>query len=418
MTIDKNKGLFLIGGVAIVLSIIVLVIIYGTSKVRGELLKNVKVNETLLTHMDKDISEKKMFISDSIDKINEDIARNQMRLNLKGIGTILQKDIENRKFVDNKDMVSYIRSRVNYLTYSQRMFNEEGDWFTLLTIGPYTYFINDNSSDCAQPIINGIPIIDDPNRVRTVFDEVIWQKEARLILSLYGLIELHPYQNIHPNIHIDIPKKFKIDDKLNNLEVIRYEDIVYIKTKYPEVFIKLRNMRIIMHDDTKSAEDVMKFIQFHKATSEEDRLFWQFNSAPRKEILEVYVVPPGILGLFGEHRMNYGGIYNENYVKISLVSGCQIYDVNKKYDKVKEMINNNIDDMQNINQIKSNITMNKKLINYLDYLSIFTVLIVICSIIFAVITYRHIPRKLIDDDYFEHMCNNHCQRNNKEVNKK
>ena len=219
--VNKNRGLMLVGGVGVLLSIFVLLIIYGTSKMRAQLIVNAKANEIQLETIYKKSSDNIINIERALEAANEENTRSQMRLNLKAVGDVLQKDIESKKFDDRNDLINYIRERVSYLTESQRTFNEEGDWFTLLTIGPYTYFI-ETSPNCAQPVINGKYIIKENGRVKSIYDEVIWQREARVVLSMYGLIEVHPYQNIPSKVDfINIDKTYPIDSKLNNLEVIK-----------------------------------------------------------------------------------------------------------------------------------------------------------------------------------------------------
>ena len=308
-------------------------------------------------------------------------------------------------------MIKNITDLSGKLIATQRIFNTEGDWFVLLTVGPYTYYIKDFSTVSNQPSVNNIPIVmNTDTRVRTVYDEVIWQAEASYVLYKYGLINKPIYSNCKYNdVDLKITNSYKHDDCLENIEIYRAKDVEYIQTKYPEVYNKMKQFKIIMHSDIHKAEEIMQFLEYNKSTSKGDNLFWYPYSKDNKEILEVHVVPPGVLGFNSEPRMKGASIYNDNYVKISIVAACPINEYMQTYDDIKTKLNvaNNTADTILTNYRNTIETVQ----NYLKTFSIIVSVTLCGSILFAIVAYLKIPRHIITSESLQHLCSNHCPIN-------
>ena len=308
-------------------------------------------------------------------------------------------------------MIKNITDLSGKLIATQRIFNTEGDWFVLLTVGPYTYYIKDFSTVSNQPSVNNIPIVmNTDTRVRTVYDEVIWQAEASYVLYKYGLINKPIYSNCKYNdVDLKITNSYKHDDCLENIEIYRAKDVECIQTKYPEVYNKMKQFKIIMHSDIHKAEEIMQFLEYNKSTSKGDNLFWYPYSKDNKEILEVHVVPPGVLGFNSEPRMKGASIYNDNYVKISIVAACPINEYMQTYDDIKTKLNvaNNTADTILTNYRNTIETVQ----NYLKTFSIIVSVTLCGSILFAIVAYLKIPRHIITSESLQHLCSNHCPIN-------
>ena len=346
-----------------------------------------------------------------LDNIIEENVRNQMRLNLSSVGEMFLSEIQNRDVKSKDELIRSIKDLSGKLVSTQRIFNTEGDWFVLLTVGPYTYYIKDFSTVSNQPNVNGTSIVmNTETRVRTVYDEVIWQAEASYVLFKYGLINRPIYSNCKYNdVDLKISNTYKHDDYLENIEIYRVKDVEYIQNKYPDVYNKMRFYRIIMHSDIHKAEEIMQFLEYNKSTSKGDNLYWYPYTKGNKEILEVYVVPPGVLGFNSEPRMKGASIYNDNYVKISIVAACPINEYMRNYDDIKTKLQ--------LNTSESDIILknyHNTIITVQNYLKIFSVIIsvVLCgSILFAIVAYLKIPRHIITSESFQHLCSNYCPNN-------
>lgn len=394
-------------------------------------------NVKLTSRKDKRVAEIKASVDLLIDKEDndrkillkklEDNLRNQMRLDLESVGKIIEETTAERKFKSRDELIKFLGEEINRMTSYNRTFNNEGDWFSIVSIGPEMIFNMDNSSDCGQPFHKGNPIIDYPNRNRTRYDEVIWQDETKTILAAYGIINKPKYILDTKNIPAII-KSFKIDDHLNNVEVYTNNDIQYIKSKYPTVFNHLKELKSIMHHDTKKAEEVLDFISHNRSTVYGDNLYWYFtkpednidmykydNTSPDKEILEVYVIPSGVYGFFGEPKMLGGGVFNRNYVKISLVAGCQLLDYYRSYEPIIASYEANraiiIDNMNKDISVINDITNDAIFLNWI-YMFMVSIVFLICVTV-SLYFYTRIPYSLLPEDM--RMCTYECQGKKRET---
>lgn len=134
-------------------------------------------------------------VKNNIYTVSEKTLRNQMRLNLESVGKKIEDKMNDISFdgMTKDDLISYLTKIVYSDTVYQRTYNAEGDWFVLLTVGGYTYFLIDDSDDCGEPRLNGKRILSIKNRTRTLYDEVVWQEELKYFLAMSNLISKPKY---------------------------------------------------------------------------------------------------------------------------------------------------------------------------------------------------------------------------------
>ena len=345
----------------------------------------------------------------------EYLARSQMRLDLQAVGNIIQKKVERlgKKEITNTDIFLDKIKEITFETIAPfRNYNSEGDYYVVVTIGGYSFFLVDDSEDCAQPRIGGKNILSIPNRTRSLFDEVIWQEEAKLVLSRFGLIMKPNYMDNYNPENINITSKYSIDEKLSNTEVFKYKEIKYIKDKYPEVYIKLKELKIIMHSETELAEKFMNFITFNRSTTPEDNYYWYFNNSPHKEALEVYVVPTGMYGFFDIKKTKAAGVFDEKYVKISIVAGMQMHDYLSEYEENFDSYNEftgrflatNQSSLKKIEEEKNKIIKSNK-IN-----QIFVCIIGVACFISVGFSFFYIPKDYLNEDFVENFICKKCNK--------
>lgn len=340
----------------------------------------------------------------------ENNLRHQMRLNLEAVGKVIEEDIEYHTFNNKDDLVTYINKKIKSLAVYQRTYNEEGKWFSMISIGPELTFNMDINSNSGPPMYGDKPMIPYEYRDRTRYDEVVWQDEAKYLLYLYGIINKPGYLNTDVNFPI-INTKFKFDEHLNNVEVITDNDIQYIQEHYPIVIDKMRELKIIMQYDTTQCNNVMNFINYNRSTVYSDNLYWYYNKPEPyetyydfdlyntdREILEIYVIPHGVYGFFNEPKMKSAGVFNKNYVKVSLVAGAQLLDYLKTYDKSLKFYKDNITEINSNLKVSIDSIDNMKTIaiksNWIN-MSIVGVIYVVCMIL-CLYYYTRIPYSLLD----------------------
>lgn len=343
--------------------------------------------------------------------------RKQMRLNLEAVGKKLEIKINNMDFKNysKEDIIKNIK----HITFDdvslQRTYNAEGDWFVLLTVGGYTYFLIDESNDCGEPTISGKRILSIPNRTRSIYDEVVWQEECKYILSLAGLIPYQTYMDTYNPLKINIDKFKSIDNKLKNVDVFRYKDLEYIKNKYPAIYDKMRDLKIILHSEPILAEKFMDFIAYNRSTVDSDNLYWYFNEEPRKEILEVYVVPSGMYGFNNTPRTMGAGVFNDNYIKLSLVAGAQLFDYEtNEYKPILDKYNNILNKTkQEHDKFLEKLKVEKeKTIYYNSRNMIVISLIFILCVIFSVYSWIRIPENIVSDEFLDKYVCKKCDKKN------
>ena len=241
----------------------------------------------------------------------------------------------------------------------------------------------------------------------------MWQEECKYILSEYNLIDIQKYMKDYKfnGVYIDGKYDFK-DEKLSNTDIFRNKDIKYIKEKYPEVYDKMRNLGIIMHSNTDMAEKFMDFISYNRSTTESDKLYWEFNPSPKREILEVYVIPTGVFGFNKQHRTNGAGVFNDNYIKVSIIAGAQIKDViDTSYKNTFDEFNSIKQEVNNKKMLKEKIKEDsEKMINMLNLIMFALSLIITASMILTGFSYTRIPKGIISDEFLNnHICR-HCDK--------
>lgn len=346
--------------------------------------------------------------------------RGQMRLNLEAAGRVIEDSTVGKTFNSREELIKFLNNKIRETTLYQRTYNLDGDWFSMLAVGPELIFNVDESVDCGQPMYDGVVMIDYNGRSRTRYDEVIWQDEAKYLLSLYGVINKPNYLPEKANFP-EINKIYEMDSHLDNVEIYTNKDILYIKDKYPLIYNKMIALKIIMHYDTTQCEYVMNFITYNRSTVNGDNLFWYFNKPepiidlytydntnPDKEILEVYVIPSGIYGFFNEPKMKGGGIFNKNYVKVSLVAGAQLLDYLKSYRTTLEKYDNNINIMNEevtfmTNAIRET-TKSAVIFNWVNMIIVAVIFSI--SVLLCLVFYTRIPYSLMDKESRD--CTNGC----------
>ena len=354
-------------------------------------------------------SQEKEDIKNIILNTTEDTQRNQMRLNLEAVGRKIEDKINNENFskLDTYSLIKKISTMVYEDTVYQRTYNSEGDWFALLTIGGYTYFLVDESDDCGEPRIGKRKLLNISNRTRSMYDEVVWQEELKYVLACANLIPMPKYMKGYNPAEISINKYLMNDEKLSNVEIFRYRDLQYIESTYPDLYNKIKSLKIVMHSRPELAEKFMNFISFNRASVDNDKLFWYFNDYPRKEILEVYVVPAGVYGFFKTARTTGAGVFNDNYIKVTLVAGAQLYDYQtNKWTPVMHKMDRLVDDskvfrdsfLESLNKEK------KQIISENNRNSVLMSVIFIICLIFSIYSYSRIPEYMPKEYVEKHFC--------------
>lgn len=346
----------------------------------------------------------------------EYMARSQMRLDLQSIGYLVQAKIEkklkNNDLNKTEEFVEKIKD-ISFETISSfRNYNSEGDYFVIVTIGGYSYFLIDNSENYGEPKFSGKKILNIKNRTRSIFDEVIWQEETKLILSKYGLISEPNYIKSYDAKELNIKNKYKIDAKLSNTEVFKFKEIKYIEEKYPEVYNKLNDLKIIMHKKPELAEKFMNFITYNRSTTPEDNYYWNLDDESKREALEVYVVPTGMYGFFDAKKTKAAGVFNEKYVKISIVSGIKIDDYisefDKEFDNYNEIINKFLN--TNYNSLKKIEYEKNKIIKSNQINKIFITIITLLSFISISFSFFHVPKDFLNKEFIDEFICDRCNK--------
>ena len=316
------------------LAILVLAVVMITSNMVQRTIideKAVMVNNTRA----ESIAIIKASTNKSIDELNkntETLVRRIMQSVLKGVKSKIEEDIANApKPIAYKDLAEIIYKNTHYI----RIYNNEGDYFALNydTSKGWT-FAMDESADCNSPIAAGIPIMDISSRVRTVFDEVVWQAELIYVLNQTGLIKNDMYDSYMHNKAFKVGLKYKkIDPALSNIIIYTADNVEYIERTYPDLYKFLRENNIIMHFSPRLAENVLTAMT---KTGDVQGLTWNFNPPPFREILE-YAPIPDFKGLFGG-RYSYPFTSDLPYQKVLVVSGAQIQTMMEEYKDTKEAI--------------------------------------------------------------------------------
>ena len=273
----------------------------------------------------------------SIDELNsntETLVRKIMQSVLKGVKSKIEEDIASApKPLSYKNLADIIYRNTHFI----RIYNNEGDYFAINydTVRGWT-FTMDESADCNSPIFAGIPIMDIPNRVRTVFDEVVWQAELTYILHKSGLIKNDSYDMYMTNKAFKVGVTYKkADAKLNNVVLYTADHVEYIEKTYPGLYKFLRENNVVMHSSPRMAESVLTAMT---KNGDVQGLSWNFNPPPFKEILEYTHIP--------EYRGLFGGRYSDPfksdlpYQKVIIVSGAQLQNVLMGYDDTVKAIKN------------------------------------------------------------------------------
>lgn len=316
----------------------------------------------------------------TIKALNDDtetLVRKIMQSVLKGVKSKIEEDIANApKPLSYKNLADIIYRNTHFI----RIYNNEGDYFALNydTIKGWT-FAMDESADCNSPIFAGIPIMDIPNRVRTVFDEVVWQAELIYVLHQAGLIKNDMYDVYMTNKAFKVKYKFKkVDPMLDNAILYTADHVEYIEKTYPELYKYLRSNNIIMHFSPRMAENVLTDMT---ENGDVQGLNWNFNAPPFKEILE-YAPIPEFRGLFGGR---YSDPFKSDlpYQKVIVVSGAQIQTMMAEYDDTIKAIKNtekvSIDAINR--QADTNIVTLHKASSVLVYTNHLVVLIIILCMV-------------------------------------
>lgn len=356
--------------------------------------------------------EKNLCAVEELEKTNkEDIEKNYrsyMRYNLEKSGNEIQRKIEDKWKGKNigknkEEIISHIKKVVFEETsvYGK-------DIFSIITVGGYSYFLVDDFYENSEPKINGKRILKINNRTRSVFDEVVWQEELKYVLSESGLINVQPYMNEYLKEKIRIYKKYTaIDERLSNTDIFKFKDIEYIEYKYPEIYKELLDYKIITSSDPESVENFMNFISCNRSSSEENMCYWNKN---RRELLEVYVVPAGVFGILNESRTNGTGVFNDNYIKISLVYRAKNDEVFIKFKESFKMLENLKKEIKNDNlekiEIKKDSERIRKLINLL---MIIIPLINSIAVILTGFSYIRVPTGIISQSFLDKYVCKSCE---------
>lgn len=274
----------------------------------------------------------RMKIQSEFYEITEKIARNQMKLNLENA----RNSIENISKEYNIDMTNHEQSvkLINFLTDKMYFYDKEGDTFAITSNGD---FLTDDSADCGQPFSfkkPRVPLLNIKDRKRTFEDEIAWQFELRYVLYSQGIIKDIPNFIIDSATEKIRPiKEYKVDFYLNHAEVFKTREISYIEENYPEIFKLLRKYKIIMHSDFSKVENVTDFFM-KQLDSEHEKLYWEFNPYPYKEILEIVWIPQGERGFNNQKKSFSGAEPNPNFLKIGIVQGAQFRKIIDEYHSV------------------------------------------------------------------------------------
>ncbi len=259
--------------------------------------------------------------------------RKIMQSVLKGVKSQIEDDISRApKPISYKELADIIYRHTHFIT----IYNTEGDYFALTydNVNGWT-FAMDESADCNSPVFAGVDIMTIPNRVRTIYDEVVWQAELTYVLNQVGLINNKTTDKYMTNKYFKVLlKKYdKVDAKLNTVSLYTADHVEYILKQYPELYKFLRVNNIIMHNDPRMAETVLATMT---KTGDAQNLGWYFNPKPYKEILE-YIYIPDFTGLFGGRKSDT--FKNErSYQKVIVVSGAQIQTIMNEYEDTVKSI--------------------------------------------------------------------------------
>lgn len=273
--------------------------------------------------------------NDSVKALNDDtetLVRKIMQSVLKGVKSKIEEDISNApKPLSYKNLADIIYRNTHFI----RIYNNEGDYFALNydTVKGWT-FTMDESADCNSPIFAGVPIMDIPSRVRTVFDEVVWQAELIYILNHSGLIRNDLYDEYMTNKQFKVGFKFKkIDPNLSNVILYTADHVEYIEKTYPDLYKYLRSNNVVMHSSPRMAENVLSAMT---KNGDVQGLTWNFNPPPQREILE-YTPIPEFRGLFGGR---YSDPFKSDlpYQKVIVVSGAQMQTMMTEYNDTLKAI--------------------------------------------------------------------------------
>ena len=314
--------------------------------------------------------------NESLNQLNdntETLVRKIMQSVLKGVKSKIEEDIANApKPLSYKNLADIIYRNTHFI----RIYNNEGDYFALNydTVKGWT-FAMDESADCNSPLFAGVPIMDIPNRVRTVFDEVVWQAELIYILNQSGLIKNDMYDAYMTNGAFKVGVKYKkADPNLSNVLLYTADHVEYIEKTYPGLYRFLRENNVVMHFGPRMAENVLTAMT---KNGDVQGLTWNFNPPPFKEILE-YAPIPEFRGLFGGR---YSDPFKSDlpYQKVIVVSGAQIQTMMTEYnDTVKAIKNTEKVSIDAINrQADANIVTLHKESTVLIYSNHIVVLIII-----------------------------------------
>ena len=275
--------------------------------------------------------------NESLSQLNantETLVRKIMQSVLKGVKSKIEEDIANApKPLSYKNLADIIYRNTHFI----RIYNNEGDYFALNydTVKGWT-FAMDESADCNSPLFAGVPIMDIPNRVRTVFDEVVWQAELIYILNQSGLIKNDMYDAYMTNGAFKVGVKYKkVDPNLSNVLLYTADHVEYIEKTYPGLYHFLRENNVVMHFGPRMAENVLTAMT---KNGDAQGLTWNFNPPPFKEILE-YAPIPEFRGLFGGR---YSNPFKSDlpYQKVIVVSGAQIQTMMTEYNDTVKAIKN------------------------------------------------------------------------------
>lgn len=333
------------------------------------------------TARDVDIELVKTANERTVQALNDDTemaVRKIMQSVLKGVKRQIEDDIARApKPMSYKELADIIYRHTHFIT----IYNAEGDYFALTydTANGWT-FAMDESADCNSPVFAGVDIMTMPNRVRTIYDEVVWQAELTYVLNQVGLIKNTSTDRYMTNKHFKVLlKKYdKVDAKLSTVSLYTADHVEYILKEYPELYKFLRTNNIVMHNDPRMAEIVLTSMT---RTGDVQNLWWYFNPKPYKEILE-YIYIPDSTGLFGGRKSDTFKT-EQSYQKVIVVSGAQIQTIMNEYeDTVKSIKNAEKTSIDVINrQANASLSTLKKAEAALQYSNNAVVLIIILSML-------------------------------------
>jgi len=196
--------------------------------------------------------------------------------------TISYVDYFQKKLNQNVSMVD-VNMIVDFCASKHRSAGETGDYFTIWDYCPIAKspcFGGDNSPDCQGE-----------ENIRTVYDELIWQKKAKRLISLY--IKNH---NITDKKLISLTK---------NDTIIWWDELKYIMQNYPDLYERVlhplnipNKYRSVMHNNPELAYKVLKEMLNFFDSDVEKIYFWQFDDA--KEYLQWVVVRSHDTNVWGQ----------------------------------------------------------------------------------------------------------------------